>query len=99
MFVAVVNLDLRVPHAHSLKDKRTVVKGVIAEARKLACAAAEVGYQDLQQRTAIAVVSVAAEGYHARRVVHEVERVVEQRADVEVLAATVTLLGPGELEP
>lgn len=98
MFVAVVNLDLRVPNAHSLKDKRTVVKAVIAEARRLSCAAAEVGYQDLQQRSAIGVAAVASEGYHARRVLHELKRVIEERLDVEVLAATVTLIGPGELE-
>jgi uncharacterized protein YlxP (DUF503 family) len=54
MFVALLRLDLRLPDASSLKDKRSVVKGLAAALRKLNCAVAEVEHQDLRQRTTLA---------------------------------------------
>jgi uncharacterized protein YlxP (DUF503 family) len=67
MFVALLRLDLRLPDASSLKDKRSVVKGLAAALRKLNCAVAEVDHQDLRQRATLAVATVAGEGFHARR--------------------------------
>jgi len=59
MFVALLRLDLRLPDASSLKDKRSVVKGLAAALRRLNCAVAEVDHQDLRQRATLAVATVA----------------------------------------
>ena len=94
MFVALLRLDLRLPDAGSLKDKRSVVKGVAATLRKLNCAVAEVEHQDLRQRATLAVATVAGEGFHARRVLVTAEREVERTPGVELLGSQVTLYGP-----
>jgi uncharacterized protein YlxP (DUF503 family) len=94
MFVALLRLDLRLPDASSLKDKRSVVKGVAATLRKLNCAVAEVDHQDLRQRATLAVATVAGEGFHARRVLVTAAREVERTPGVELLGSQVTLYGP-----
>ena len=94
MFVALLRLDLRLPDAASLKDKRSVVRGVAAALRKLNCAVAEVDHQDLRQRTTLAVATVAGEGFHARRVLVTAEREVERTPGVELLSSDVTMYGP-----
>ena len=79
MVIGVCTLELHLPQARSLKDKRMVlgrVKGRIAA--RFNVAVAEVAYQDLWQRAGLAVVSVSdrqrpLEGVF-EKVVEEVER-------------------------
>jgi uncharacterized protein YlxP (DUF503 family) len=94
LFVALLRLDLRLPDATSLKDKRSVVKGLVADLRKLNTSVAEVDHQDLRQRTTLAVAAVAGEGFHARKVLHTAEREIERNPGVEVLSSQVSLYGP-----
>ena len=94
MFVALLRLDLRLPDATSLKDKRSVVRGLAADLRRLNCAVAEVDHLDLRQRATLAVATVAGQGFHARRVLASAEREVERNPGVELLGATITMFGP-----
>jgi uncharacterized protein YlxP (DUF503 family) len=94
MFVALLRLELRLHDAMSLKDKRSVVRRLTADLRRLNCAVAEVEHQDLRQRATLAVVTVANQGFHARRVLHEAERAVQRNHDVELLGADVSMYGP-----
>ena len=95
MLAALCRFDLRIPGVTSLKEKRHVVKALTASLRnKFNVAVAEVDHQDLWQRAAIAVSSVAGEGHHLRRVMHEVERHVERFPGVEVIEASMRLHGP-----
>jgi uncharacterized protein YlxP (DUF503 family) len=94
LFVALLRLDLRLPDASSLKDKRSVVKSLAAALRKLNCAVAEVDHQDLRQRATLAVATVAGEGFHARRVLVAAEREAERTPGIELLASDVTMYGP-----
>ena len=94
MFVALLRLDLRLPDATSLKDKRSVVKGIVADLRKLNTSVAEVDHQDLRQRATLAVATVAEQGFHARRVLVSAEREIERNPGVEVLSSQVSLYGP-----
>ena len=48
----------------------------------------------LWQRAAVAVAAVAAEQYHARRVMHEIERFVERHPGVDVIEAELSLHYP-----
>jgi len=93
--VAVERFDLRIPGVTSLKEKRHVVKTLTGSLRaKFNVSVAEVDHQDLWQRTAIAVSAVGAEGYHLRKVMHEVERHVERWLEVEIIDRELSLLGP-----
>ena len=74
MLVAFERFDLRIPACASLKEKRHVVKTLTAAIRqKFNVSVAEVDHHDLWQRTALGVSVVATDGYHAKRVLHEVE--------------------------
>jgi uncharacterized protein YlxP (DUF503 family) len=95
VLVALCRFDLRIPAVGSLKQKRHVVKTLTASLRqKFNVAVAEVDHQDLWQRTAIAVSSVAEEAYHLRRVMHEVEKHVDRWHEVEIIDVNLTLHGP-----
>ena len=95
MLVALERFDLRIPGVTSLKQKRHVIKGLTAALRQtFPVSVAEVDHQDLWQRTAIGVSAVASEGYHLKRVMHEVERHIDTFPAVEVLSADLTLHGP-----
>jgi uncharacterized protein YlxP (DUF503 family) len=95
MLVALCRFDLRIPGSNSLKEKRHVLKTLTASLRsKFNVAVAEVDHQELWQRAALGVSAVAAEGYHLKRVMHEVERHIDTFPAVEVLSADLTLHGP-----
>jgi uncharacterized protein YlxP (DUF503 family) len=84
--VAVERFDLRIPGIHSLKQKRHVTKTLTAALRRaFPVSVAEVEYQDLWQRAAIAVAIVGAEEYHLRRVMQEVEKRIDAWGEVEVI--------------
>jgi uncharacterized protein YlxP (DUF503 family) len=92
MLVAAGRFDLRIPGCRSLKEKRHVVKTLIASLRgKFNVGVAEVDHQDLWQRTAIGVSAVAGERYHLTKVMHEIERHVERFPGVELIDAEVSL--------
>ncbi len=92
MLVALELFDLRVPGCSSLKEKRHVVKALTNAIRsKFNVSVAEVDHHDLWQRTTLAVGAVAGEGYHAKRVLHEVERLVGRWAEVEIIDTQVSL--------
>ena len=95
MLVALMRLDLRIPGAHSLKQKRHVVKSLIAAVRsKFNVSVAEVDHQDLWHRTTLAVAATGAESYHVRSVMQRVERFVEAWGEVEVIGADLTVHDP-----
>jgi uncharacterized protein YlxP (DUF503 family) len=97
MLVALSAFDLRIPGCQSLKQKRHVVKAIAAGLRgKFNVAVAEVGYQDQWQRTRLGVSAVAQQGFHLRKVMHEVERFVSAQPAVELLDHHLSLHGPDD---
>ncbi len=92
MLVALSSFDLRIPAVGSLKQKRHVVKTLTAGLRtRFNVAVAEVDHQDLWQRATLAVSAVAAQGYHLKKVMHEVERYLESQPAVELIDHRMTL--------
>jgi uncharacterized protein len=95
MLVALERFDLRIPGCGSLKEKRHVVKTLSNAIRaKFNVALAEVDHLDLLQRTTIAVAAVGNEGYHLRRVMHEIESLVDRWAEVETIETELTMHAP-----
>jgi uncharacterized protein YlxP (DUF503 family) len=95
VIVAVERFDLRIPGVHSLKQKRHVLKTLTAALRQtFAVSVAEVEYQDLWQRAAIAVAVVGGEEYHLRRVLREIERRIDAWGEIEVIDRDLHLWAP-----
>ena len=95
MLVAVMRFDLRIHDVHSLKQKRHVVKGLFAAVRqRFDVAVAEVDHQDLWQRTAIGVAAVGSEEYHLRRVMHQIDKLVQTQPGVELIEAELSVMDP-----
>jgi uncharacterized protein YlxP (DUF503 family) len=95
VLVALERFDLRIPGCRSLKEKRHVVKSLSAAIRqRFPVSVAEVDHQELWQRTALAVAAVGADQHHLRRVMHEVEKLVERWGEVDVIDAQLQLVWP-----
>jgi uncharacterized protein len=85
--VAALLIDLHVPEARSLKDKRAVIRPIVDGCRRrYQVAAAEVEHQDRWQRAALGVSAVAGTPGHAGEVLDAVERFVWSFPEVEVIA-------------
>jgi uncharacterized protein YlxP (DUF503 family) len=94
MFVGSLSVDLLLGDVHSLKEKRGVVRPIVAElGRKFPVSAAEVGDQDLYRRALIGVAAVGSDAAHVREVLDACERLVAGRPEVEILSARQKLYG------
>jgi uncharacterized protein YlxP (DUF503 family) len=94
MFVGALALDVLLGDVHSLKEKRSVVRPVVAELRRrFEVSAAEVGEQDLHRRALLGVAVTAADAGHVRDVLDACERLVAARPELEVLSARQRLYG------
>jgi uncharacterized protein len=88
MYVGVLSLDLRFGDVHSLKEKRSLVRPIVAELRKrYDVAAAEAGHVELHRRSLLGVAVVATEAGHCVEVLDACERLVASRPEVELLSA------------
>lgn len=73
--IGVLTLELHIGDAHSLKDKRHVVKSLKDRLRtRFNVSVAEIDHQDVWQRSVIAAVTVSGERAHAEQVLQFVER-------------------------
>ncbi|KAD3514947.1 DUF503 family protein [Arthrobacter yangruifuii] len=88
MWIGALELDLLLGDVHSLKEKRSVVRPILAELRRrLDVSSAEVGSLDLHRRSGIGVGLVAADRSHVVEVLDAAERLVAGRPEVELLSA------------
>lgn len=91
--VGVLTLELRLENSHSLKEKRHVVQSLKDRLRsKFNVAVAEIDYQDLWQRAAVAAVTVSSDQAHAEKVLRSVEEEAVSLLGREVAEATVEWL-------
>lgn len=88
MWIGALEMDLLLGDVHSLKEKRSVVRPIVAELRrKFDVSAAEVGALDLHRRAAVGAGIVAADRAHVVEVLDAVERLVSGRPEVQLLSA------------
>jgi uncharacterized protein YlxP (DUF503 family) len=93
MVVGLLTVEMHVPGARSLKEKRMVLRRVKDRLKKFNVAVSEVEYQDLWQRAALAIVTVGTDQSFADRELSaacdEIERVepgLITRTEIEFLA-------------
>jgi len=87
MWIGWLEFDVLLGDVHSLKQKRSVIKPIVAELhRKFAVAAAETGENDLHRRASIGVSLVAGDRGHVVEVLDAAERLVAARPEIELLS-------------
>lgn len=88
MWIGWLEFDLLLGDVHSLKQKRSVIRPVIAELqRRFAVSAAETDAHDLHRRAGVGVALVSADRAHVVDVLDAAERLVAARPEVELLSA------------
>ena len=93
MHVLALRIALLFPHSQSLKEKRHIVKSLASHLdRTFGVAVAEVDHQELWQRSTLGVAAVAPQASQLNRILHNVQRAVRERTDVELLDADITYL-------
>jgi uncharacterized protein YlxP (DUF503 family) len=91
--VAAYEVQIHIPDSQSLKDRRQVVRSILAVAReRFHVSAAEVGGQDTWQRATLAFAVVASEARISEQTVDELERYLWSRPEIEVLDGEVRWL-------
>jgi uncharacterized protein YlxP (DUF503 family) len=88
MWIGWTEFDLLLGDVHSLKEKRSVVRPLIAELkRRFEVSVVEADFHDQYRRTIIGAGLVAADRAHLVEVLDAVERFVAARPEVELLSA------------
>ncbi len=75
MPIGLLTLELHLPYAHSLKEKRFVIQKLKDRLRsKFNVSVAELEHQDLWQRSVVGVVSISSDQTNLEMVLSSVER-------------------------
>ncbi|EIV95969.1 DUF503 domain-containing protein [Frankia sp. QA3] len=99
MWIGTLSLDLLLGDVHSLKEKRSVVRPIVAELRRrFSLSVAETGHLDLHRRAEIGMAVVAADRAHCVEVLRACEQLVAGRPEVEILAARERCLAEDDTE-
>jgi len=93
MIVAACALKLHLPGCASLKEKRGLIKPLVARLhREFAVAVAEVEHQDIWQTAGLAIVAVGNDDGRLQAELQSIVRWIEHnRPDVEVMDAPIEL--------
>ena len=87
MWIGWLEFDVLLGDVRSLKQKRSVIRPVIAELqRKFSVAAAETGSHELYRRAGIGVATVSGDRGHAVDVLDAAERLVAAHPEFELLS-------------
>jgi uncharacterized protein YlxP (DUF503 family) len=89
VYVGALTLDLLLGDVQSLKQKRSVIRPIVAEVQKRfpAVAVAETGANDLHRRAELGVAVVSATAANCTDVLDACERLVAGRPEIELLSA------------
>lgn len=86
MFVLALQVDLRFPHSHSLKEKRMLLKPIVDGLRRsFEVSVAEVAHHDTWQRCELGVALVSGDVATVEKAADQVERFLWRATDTEVL--------------
>jgi uncharacterized protein YlxP (DUF503 family) len=94
MVIGSCTIELYLPTAHSLKNKRGILKSAISRiGREFNVSIAEVDHQDVWQSTLLGVVTVSNDATHAHQTLTRVVQWIEHnRPDVEVVDFQIEML-------
>ena len=99
MVIGTLTADLLLGDVRSLKQKRSVVRPIVAELmRRFSVSAAETGHQELHRRAEVSLAMVSGERAHVVSVLEACERLLAGRPEVELLAARTRVLDDEDLD-
>ena len=85
-YIAVLTIKLHAPWVHSLKEKRMIVKSVVAKIQnKFQVSAAEVEDQDIHQSIVIGVASIVPNHAFGDHMMDEIVNFVVQCTEAEIV--------------
>jgi uncharacterized protein YlxP (DUF503 family) len=88
MWIGWIEFDVLLGDVHSLKEKRSLLRPLVAELkRRFEVSAAETGFQDQHRRALIGAALVAPDHAHLQQVLDALERFVAARPEFELLSA------------
>ncbi len=85
MFVASVRIELHLPYAASLKDKRAILNRLKERLRAAGFAVAEVDHAELWQRTALGLATVTASSARLGEALSAARDIVGRQDEVQIL--------------
>ena len=86
MEIATIIFRLHAPWVHSLKEKRMIVKSIVAKVQnQFHVSAAEIDEQDIHQIIVIGVAAIVPYNAMADSVMDEISAFVEENTDAEIL--------------
>ena len=86
MRIAVMTFRLHAPWCHSLKEKRMIVKSLVAKLQnKFHVSAAEIDEQDVHQIIVIGVATIVPHNAMADSLMDDVSQFVEENCEAEIL--------------
>ena len=86
MIIATVTFRLHAPWVHSLKEKRMVVKSLVAQLQnRFHVSAAEIDEQDTHQIIVLGAAAIVPHNAMADRLMEEISAFVDENTEAEVL--------------
>lgn len=93
MIVAIVELDLHIYEANSLKEKRSVIKSLIERLRsRFNISVGEVGDNDLWNRSKIGISAVANDSKYINGLISRVLKFIDGDSRVEIVCENIEIL-------
>ncbi|MGB3170341.1 MAG: DUF503 domain-containing protein [Rhodococcus sp. (in: high G+C Gram-positive bacteria)] len=100
MWIGWIEFDFLLGDVHSLKEKRSRIRPVVAEmARKFAVSVAETGHHDLHRRAEVGASVVAGDQAHVIDVLDRLERVAASRPELELVAVRRRTIRSDDIKP
>lgn len=82
--IVYAEVECKLYEGQSLKQKRSVIKRLMAKIRKdLNVAVTELAYHDLWQRTKLGIVTISNEKVHSEQVIQEALRIIDTYSELE----------------
>lgn len=95
MVIGSLKVAIYIPWAHSLKEKRMIVKSICAKARnKFNISIAEIADQDIHQKIILGIVCVAGDNAHGDSILDHVINFIESNTEGEIMNIERELLTP-----
>lgn len=94
MYLGALEFDILLGDVRSLKQKRSVIRPVLAELQRFGVSAAEGGDQERHRRSLLGVAMVSSGMDHLTEVLDKCERHVAARPELELLAVRRRIFGP-----
>ena len=93
MTVGICQFELYLPSCHSLKDKRSLLKSLIARIQnKFNVSISELDFNDMRQKALVGVAVISNASKHANQMLSKVVDLVENESELVLMDYTLELL-------